>query len=629
MSSSKGLPQVSNEAKIDLSIFKDHLEQSFLDKLDSMQDIEKLIILAKPCLHQINYITKFDKVKKRKIEKIEILGEKTSESYDKTPIIIYIIPPEIKYIKIIENHLSKTKNKTLKQYHVLFIPQITNECQSYIKSNSLNLYLKLDNLNIDMYLIDNDILSLEDNLSLYDLYIKEDFNILSILAKIIIKFEAIFGKMKYRYYKGSLAKKLNHLIIDEENTFNLDNNDDNNNENNDINNSANFGYIILDRTVDMITPFCSNFVYEGLLDEYFGVNLNSIKISSKILSKEKEETMKIDLSENDKFYTNIKNYNFSKIRTFLPSRLTEHSKILEEGKKKMDDMKKIQENLEKVKRIKEERSSLTTHINLADYIAQKQKDPLFKNYLIMEQSILAGDTNNDVYEFIDNEMTKQNEEYNILKILCLISNLKNGIKSKLYDQIKRDFIQIYGFQELFLLNNLEKINALKIQEGSNYYNDIEKKLKLINEDVDLNEPNDISYAYSGYAPISIRLIEKAVTKGWKSIEDVLFKLSGEYDFPKNEKNNLSEKKIFLVVFVGGITYGELGAIRYLNSKSKNNKFIVITTSMINHKKIFNSLKRGKYKYFPEESININGDSTDNKTAFKNVLSFGQVNDQIK
>ena len=629
MSSSKGLPQVSNEDKIDLSIFKDHLEQSFLDKLDSMQDIEKLIILAKPCLHQINYITKFDKVKKRKIEKIEILGEKTSESYDKTPIIIYIIPPEIKYIKIIENHLSKTKNKTLKQYHVLFIPQITNECQSYIKSNSLNLYLKLDNLNIDMYLIDNDILSLEDNLSLYDLYIKEDFNILSILAKIIIKFEAIFGKMKYRYYKGSLAKKLNHLIIDEENTFNLDNNDENNNENNDINNSANFGYIILDRTVDMITPFCSNFVYEGLLDEYFGVNLNSIKISSKILSKEKEETMKIDLSENDKFYTNIKNYNFSKIRTFLPSRLTEHSKILEEGKKKMDDMKKIQENLEKVKRIKEERSSLTTHINLADYIAQKQKDPLFKNYLIMEQSILAGDINNDVHEFIDNEMTKQNEEYNILKILCLISNLKNGIKSKLYDQIKRDFIQIYGFQELFLLNNLEKINALKIQEGSNYYNDIEKKLKLINEDVDLNEPNDISYAYSGYAPISIRLIEKAVTKGWKSIEDVLFKLSGEYDFPKNEKNNLSEKKIFLVVFVGGITYGELGAIRYLNSKSKNNKFIVITTSMINHKKIFNSLKRGKYKYFPEESININGDSTDNKTAFKNVLSFGQVNDQIK
>ena len=97
--------------KIDLSIFKDHLEQTFLDKLDSLQDIEKLIVLAKSCLHQINYITKFDKVKKRKVEKIEILGEGISETYEKTPLIIYIIPPEMKYLKIIENHLSKVYQK--------------------------------------------------------------------------------------------------------------------------------------------------------------------------------------------------------------------------------------------------------------------------------------------------------------------------------------------------------------------------------------------------------------------------------------------------------------------------------------------------------------------------------------
>ena len=80
--------------KIDLSIFKDHIEQNFLEKLSSphMQNIEKLIVLAKPCLHQLNYITKFDKIKQKKIEKIEILGEMISETYEKTPLIIYIIP---------------------------------------------------------------------------------------------------------------------------------------------------------------------------------------------------------------------------------------------------------------------------------------------------------------------------------------------------------------------------------------------------------------------------------------------------------------------------------------------------------------------------------------------------------
>ena len=608
--------------QIDLSIFKDHMNETFLDKLDSLPDMEKLIILAKPCIPQLNYITKFDKVQKRKVEKIEILSENLSEYFESTPLIIYIIPPELNYLKTIENHLSKTKNKMKKQFHIIFIPQITNECLSFINSSTFKLYVKFDNLNIDMYYLDRDLLSLEDHFAFYNLYLKDDLNILSILSKCIIKYEAIFGKIKYKYYKGSSAKKLNQLILNEEETLSLENN----------NNLETLGCIILDRNVDMITPFCSNFIYEGLIDEYFGINFNSIKISSKILEKEKDETLKIDLSENDKFYTKIKDYNFAKIRTFLPNRLKEHSKILEEGKKKMEDMKKIQENLEKVKIIKDERNSLTTNINLADYIAQKQKEPSAKNYLVMEQSILAGDLSYEKFEFIDNELTKKSEEYNLLKIICLISSLKNGIKNKIYEQIKREFLQIYGFQELFLWNNLEKVNALKSQDGSSYFNDIDKKLKLIYEDVNLNEPNDISYSYSGYAPISIRLIEKAITKGWKSIEDVLYKLpGGEYYYPKDESEMIKETndiKYFLLVFIGGITYGELSAIRYLNKKFKNKKFIILTTGMINYKKLFNSLKRGRYNYIPDEISNLNGDSFDNKLMFKNVLSFDKVNEEI-
>ena len=619
-SSNKEQNQILN---IDLSIFKEHMNQTFLDKLDSLPDIEKLIILAKPCLPKLNYITKFDKVKKRKVKKIEILNENTSDTFESTPLIIYIIPPELNYLRTIENHLSKTKNKMKKQFHIIFIPQITNECLTFINSSTFKLYFKLDNLNIDMYFLDRDLLSLEDHYAFYNLYVKEDLNILSIISKCIIKYEAIFGKIKYKYYKGSSAKKLHQLILKEEETIPLES----------INNFETLGCIILDRSVDMVTPFCSNFIYEGLIDEYFGINFNSIKISSKILEKEKEETLKIDLSENDKFYTNIKDYNFAKIRTFLPNRLKEHSKILEEGKKKMEDMKKIQENLEKVKIIKDERASLTTNINLADYIAQKQKEPSAKNYLTMEQSILAGDISNDKYEFIDNELTKKSEEFNLLKILCLMNSLKNGIKSRFYEQIKREFLQIYGFQELFLWNNLEKVNALKSQEGSNYFNDVEKKLQLIYEDVNLNEPNDISYSYSGYAPISIRLVEKAVTKGWKSIEDVLYKLpGGEYHYPKDESEIIKQSndiKYFLLVFIGGMTYGELSAVRYLNKKFKNKKFLILTTGMINYKKIFNSLKRGRYVYIPDEIPNLNGNSIDNRFVFKNILSFEKVNEEIK
>ena len=40
-------------------------------------------------------------------------------------------------------------------------------------------------------------------------------------------------------------------------------------------------------------------------------------------------------------------------------------------KKKSRDLKKIQDDLENVSKIKEERTSLTNHINLADFIAKK------------------------------------------------------------------------------------------------------------------------------------------------------------------------------------------------------------------------------------------------------------------
>ncbi len=56
MSTPKESPNQEKQVipELDSSIFKEHMNQTFLDKLDSLTDIEKLIILAKPCLHQIN-----------------------------------------------------------------------------------------------------------------------------------------------------------------------------------------------------------------------------------------------------------------------------------------------------------------------------------------------------------------------------------------------------------------------------------------------------------------------------------------------------------------------------------------------------------------------------------------------
>ena len=118
-----------------------------------------------------------------------------------------------------------------------------------------------------------------------------------------------------------------------------------------------------------------------------------------------------------------------------------------------------------------------------------------------------------------------------------------------------------------------------------------EKFKLIFETIDLNEPNDAAYAYGGYCPLSIRLIEGIIKKGWKNMKDLIKKIPGEFDFPENESEILADDedtKIILLCFLGGITYGEIAAIRYLNTLT-NKKFVILTSGIINSKRILGNL----------------------------------------
>jgi hypothetical protein len=569
---------------IDLSIFKDQTRQSLLNILDTLPDVEKTLILEKALISKLQYLTALGPLKERKVRKESVILKSTSFESD-CPILIYIITPEIENMKIIEKHIENNAKEfgskdtkeiqdkeSLNKYHLIFIPKISGECYSFINNSKYKSYFNIHILNIDIYQLDYDLLSLENKESFRDIYIDKNLNSLSSLSRAIIKYETVFGRIKYKYSKGFFAKKLIEILNREEETSS-------NNLNNENETLACF---IFDRNVDMITPLCTNYVYEGILDDYIGIDFNNIYVSTKILEKEsKVDHLRIDLSENDKFYSSVKDFNFKKIKNFFATRLAELNT----------------ENLEKEK--KAEKSSLTNHINISDYVSRNQKHPIYKFYQNFEKSLLKAELPNKLHDFIEDEMGKKANEYNLLKIICLESIIHSGIKNKIYEQIRKDFLNTYGFKELFLWHNLEKMEILKPQDSNNFYSDANKKLQLIFDNVDINEQNDISYTYNGYAPMIVRLVEKALSQGgWSSIRDILRKIPGETNFPSDENDMYStsvDKQFILLVFVGGITYGELAAIRLLNKKKRNKKFIVLTTGMINTKKIFDLLKKGEYK----------------------------------
>ena len=562
---------------IDIYVFKEHTCQSFLKILDSLPNEEKTLIIEKSCIFKLNYIASPKQLTEKKVIK-NFLFESKEDFQSPTPILIYIIPPSIEHLKIIQKHISINSKI---DFHIIFIPKITIECSNFIEECKDKSFFHIYNLNIDIFALDYDIISLEDYSSFKNIYANDNFECLSYLKRVIYKFESAFGKIKYRYSKGPLSKKLNKILSEEKSSF------DNNKENEIL------ACFIFDRSVDMVTPLYTNYIYEALLDDYFGINFNTIKVPPKVLEKDlNQDFVKLDLSRNDKFYTTIKDFNFSKIVKFLPERLKEIQEFIKEGKKKTNDVKKLYEDLVNVKRVQEEDEPLKNNINLADYISKKQQIPINKLYIYFESNILLGELPDKLHDFIDDEISKKSDKYKILKILCLESIIHGGIRYKFYEQFQKDFLNTYGYKNIFLWKNLEKMGVLKTQDNNFFFTTTSTDLNLFYSDIDVINPNDSSYVYGGYCPIIIRLIEKAFSPGWGAIKESITKIPGETNFPLDESEVMNESndiKYFLVVFIGGITYGELAAIRYLNKAYKNKKFVVLTTSMINSQNIFDSL----------------------------------------
>ena len=605
---------------IELSIFKEHIENNFLNIIDSLPKSEKRLVYEESCLSKLLFFTTKKELIQRNFKK-EFILLKSGILMAECSVIVYIIPPKKECLQIIENHIEGNNKKSetneefsrkKMEYHIIFFPKINMECKNYIDNSNNGAYFNKYNFNIDVYPLDYDILSLELENSFHELYVTNNYNSLFLLNRAIIKYETVFGKIKHKYYLGNLGKKLKELLEEEEKNTNLEED------------QVTLACVLLDRSTDMITPLITNHVYEGLLDDNFNINLNEINVPLKMLdnNKNKKDTIqKINLTRTDQFYTKIKDFGFNQIRSYLPSKLQEHSKVMKESRKETNDIDKIYDDAQNIGRIIGERASLTNHLNLADYIGKKERHPLTRFYYMYEQGLLYGEVPEKFFDFIFDEIRKKSDEFDILRMICLYSIIHSGYKSKIYDQIRKEFFIVYGFQELFLWKNLEKLGVLKSSDSQNFYQTILKKLNLLNEDqCDSKEQKDISYVYNGFCPILLRLIEKMVEKGWGSIKDVLKELSSDFIYPSNESEIISnklDKQFILLVFIGGITYGELAGIRYLNNKLRNKKFIVITTNMINSKKIFNQMKKGKYTYTP----------VDPNDKSKIVLTFKEASNQ--
>lgn len=143
--------------------------------------------------------------------------------------------------------------------------------------------------------------------------------------------------------------------------------------------------------------------------------------------------------------------------------------------------------------------------------------------------------------------------------------------------------------------NMQDATLLRAKDKRFDWPKMKKVFGLINEEVKIDKPKEISYVFNGLAPPSVKFIENFISReGFKDreMQEKLKLLPGAYYSPPNEHeffrpgkgpDSMRKKKV-MVYFIGGVTFAEISAIRFLNKLFPNLKFIVATTSIINGNK---------------------------------------------
>lgn len=271
--------------------------------------------------------------------------------------------------------------------------------------------------------------------------------------------------------------------------------------------------------------------------------------------------------------------------------------------------------------------------------------------------VVAGIDGNREPEYIEEMINKQKPLVQVLRLLCLMSLAQGGVKQKLFDHFEREIVQVkkkkpgkinlqlnpfyikaYGYEHIETLHRLEKLGLWMKRTNSaasrSTFAQCRRMLRLIVDDVDELHPNDISYVYSGYAPLSIRLVQCAMQKlgqgslqstangnpgsaaslfsyvgastanlirdekpitnghtnninggGWRGSEDILKLLPGQafdikqivqYGAETNaaiaraKRHGLQHGKTTIIFFLGGCTHTEVSAVRFLAQHDEGN-----------------------------------------------------------
>lgn len=528
--------------------------------------------------------------------------------------------PVVEQIKRVQRESQGTH-----EFHVFWVPRRTLVSDQIFEDAGVLGDINVSDIPLSFFPLEKDVLSLELDDAFRDLYLHKDITPNFLLAKALMDIQNVHGLFPRIIGKGDNAKRVADLLVRmrQEALAGHDANDTNRTKLTPS--MTNDSVIIIDREVDFVTPLLTQLTYEGLIDELFEIQHNQTKADTTVVgpgaqssntSQNRQRTVVLD--GGDKIYEQLRDSNFAIVAHQLNkvARRLQQVQSDYEAKHKTKTISELKDFVSQLPGYQQEHQSVRLHTGFVEEIIKHTKSDQFVGLLEVQQNLAAGVDPSSQLDGIEELIAREAPLSETLRLLCLYSCISGGIKPKDFDQFKRLILQGYGYQHMLTLNNLEKLqlflsrssplagmipmtaNAATNGTKTNYTY-LRKQLRLIVDEVKEDDPNDIAYVYSGYAPLSIRLVQcilqkqylQSITKGtgaanasataanagaqgWHGFDEAVKHVRGDtfYQTQMGEDKAVkarallsgsSNRQTVFVVFVGGITFAEIAALRFI------------------------------------------------------------------
>ncbi|KAK8874959.1 Sec1-like protein [Apiospora arundinis] len=638
----------------DTEQIKDKARKDLLYLLEAVRGKKNLVIersLAGP----IGTVVKVSTLQDYGVDKFFFIENNNADTSQRN--VVFMARGECaRHAAAIAEHVKRLQreSQTGHEFHIFWVPRRTLVADKLLEESGVLGDVNIHELPLYFFPLERDVLSLELEDSFRDLYLSKDTTPAFLMAKALMEIQSKHGLFPRVIGKGDNAKRVSTLLARMRQEI-LAGDDTSETSRTGLTPSNTMeSVIIIDREVDMVTPLLKQLTYEGLIDEVFKIQNNQTDVDSTIVGAVAQQPSsststtppaaapvsrkrKIQLDSSDKLYDGLRDTNFAIVGVLL-HKVARRLQSDYDSRHTSRTTAELKEFVKKLPGYQAEQQSLKIHTGLAEEIKKYTETDEFSRMLEVQQNLAAGADPSSQFDAIEELIARDMPLAEMLRLISIYSCISGGIKSKEYDQFRRLVLEGYGYQHLLTLNNLEKLQLFLSRASpmanmipmagsgtatgtKTNYTYLRKQLRLIVDEVNEHDPNDIAYVYSGYAPLSIRLVQCILQKqyllsitrgngvtstgtttgggaqGWRGFDEAVKHARGQTfdDLQKGEDKAVKarallsgggEKKTVFVVFVGGITFTEIAALRFIAKKEEARRNIVIcTTSIISGNKM--------------------------------------------